>query len=48
MIDVAAEFCSWTEQRQNGSSFSGLRLAETPEALNTVLKGNSLSFPMVH
>jgi hypothetical protein len=48
MIDVAAEFCSWTEQRQKGSSFSGLGLAETPEVLNTILKGNSLSFPMVH
>jgi hypothetical protein len=47
-IDVAAEFCSMTDQRQNGSSFSSLGLAETPEVLNTVLNGNSLSFPMVH
>jgi hypothetical protein len=47
-IDVAAEFCSWTEQRQNGSSISCLRLAETPEALNTISKGNSFIFPMVH
>jgi hypothetical protein len=48
MIDVAAEFCPWTEQRQNGSSFSGLGLAETPDVPNTVLKGNSLIFLMVH
>jgi hypothetical protein len=27
-IDVAAEFCSRTDQRQNRSSFSGLGLAE--------------------
>jgi hypothetical protein len=47
-IHVAAEFCSWTEQRQNGSLFSGLAMAETPEVPNTVSKGNSLSFPMVH
>jgi hypothetical protein len=47
-IDVAAVFCFWTEQRQNGSSISRLRLAETPEVPNTVLEGNSLSFPMVH
>jgi hypothetical protein len=48
MIDVAVEFCSWTEQRQNGSSISNLGLAKTPEVLNTILEGNSLSFPMVH
>jgi hypothetical protein len=47
-IIVAAEFCSWTEQRYNGSSFSGFGLAETPEVPNTVSKKNSLSFPMVH
>jgi hypothetical protein len=47
MIDVAAEFYSWTEQWQNGSSISSLRLVETPEVLNTVSKDNSLSFPMV-
>jgi hypothetical protein len=47
-IDVAAEFCSRADQRQNGSSFSSLGLAETPEVPNTVLSGNSLSFPMVH
>jgi hypothetical protein len=48
MIDVAAEFCSWTEQRQNGFSISSLGLAKTLEVPNTILKGNSLSFPMVH
>jgi hypothetical protein len=47
-IDVAAEFCSWAEQRQNGFSISSLRLAQTLEVPNTILKGNSLSFPMVH
>jgi hypothetical protein len=47
-IDVAAEFCSWAEQRQNRFLISSLGLAETPEVPNTVLKGNSLSFPMVH
>jgi hypothetical protein len=46
--NVAAEFCIRTEQRHNGSSISSLRLAETPEALNTVLEDNSLSFMMVH
>jgi hypothetical protein len=29
-IDVAAVFYFWTEQRRNGSSISGLGLAETP------------------
>jgi hypothetical protein len=48
MIDIAAEFCSWTEQRQNGFSISILGLAETPDVPHTILKGNSLSFPMVH
>jgi hypothetical protein len=48
MIDVAAEFCSWTEQRQNGSSISSLGLAKTPGVPNTALEGNSLSFPMIH
>jgi hypothetical protein len=28
MIDVAAKFCSWTEQRLNGCSISSLRLAK--------------------
>jgi hypothetical protein len=44
-IDIAAEFCSWAEQRQNGFSISSLRLAETAEVPNTISKGNSLSFP---
>jgi hypothetical protein len=47
-IDVAAEFCSWIEQQQNGSSISCLGLAETPKVPNTVLEDNSLSFLMVH
>jgi hypothetical protein len=46
-IDVAAEFCSWTEQRQNGTSISSLGLAETPEALNTISEENPLFFLMV-
>jgi hypothetical protein len=46
-IDVAAEFCSWIEQWQNGSSISSLGLAETAEAPNTVSEDNSLSFSMV-
>jgi hypothetical protein len=46
-IDVAAVFCFWTEQRQNGSSISKLGLAETPEVPKTVSEGNSLNFPMV-
>jgi hypothetical protein len=46
-IDVAAEFCSWTEQRQNGTSISSLGLAETPEALNTISEDNPLFFLMV-
>jgi hypothetical protein len=48
MIDVGAEFCSWAEQWQNGYSISSLGLAKTPEVLNTILKGNSLIFLMVH
>jgi hypothetical protein len=47
-INVAAKFCSWTEQRQNGSSISSLALAETLEVPNTISEDNSLSFPMVH
>jgi hypothetical protein len=46
-IDIAAEFCSWEEQRQNGFSISSLGLAETLEVPNTVSKSNSLSFLMV-
>jgi hypothetical protein len=47
-IDVAAEFCIQTEQRHNRSSISSLRLAETPEVLNTVSEDNSLSFLLVY
>ncbi len=46
-IDVAAVFCFWTEQRQNGSSISRLGLAETLEVPNTISEGNSLNFPVV-
>jgi hypothetical protein len=48
MIDVAAIFYFWTEQRRNRSSISRLGLAETPEVLNAVSEGNSLSFLMVY
>jgi hypothetical protein len=34
-INIAAEFCLWTEQRQDGSYLLGLRLAETPEVPST-------------
>jgi hypothetical protein len=47
-IDVTAEFCFWTEQRQNGYSILSLRLAETLQVPNTVLVEISLSFLMVH
>jgi hypothetical protein len=47
MIDVTAVFCFWTEQQRNGSSFSRLGLAETPDVLNTISEGNSLNIPMV-
>ncbi len=47
MINVAAVFCFWTEQRRNGSSISRLRLAKTLEVPNTVLEGSSLNFLMV-
>jgi hypothetical protein len=47
-INIAAEFCSWTEQRRNGSSLFHLGLAKTPEVLHTILDDNSLSLPMVH
>jgi hypothetical protein len=46
-INVAAVFYFSTEQRRNGSSISRLGLAETPEVLNTILKGHSLNFLMV-
>jgi hypothetical protein len=48
MIDVAAEFCTWTEQGHNRSSISSLRLVETPDVLNTISEDNSLSLLMVH
>jgi hypothetical protein len=47
-IDVTAEFCSWTEQRRNGSSIFSLGLAKTREVLNTISEGNSFNFLMVH
>jgi hypothetical protein len=47
-INIAAEFCFWTEQRWSGSSILHLRLAETLEVPNTVLDDNSLRFPMVY
>jgi hypothetical protein len=47
-IEVAAEFCFWTEQRHNRYSPLGFRLTKTLEVLNTKLVGNSLGFPMVH
>jgi hypothetical protein len=48
MIDIAAEFCFWTEQRQNGSSHLDLGLAKTLRVPNTKLVDNSLNFLMVH
>jgi hypothetical protein len=48
IIDVAAEFCFWTEQRWNGSSIPSLGLAETPEVSNNISEDNSLSFLIVH
>jgi hypothetical protein len=48
MIDVAAEFCFWTEQRLNGIYVLGFVLIETLEVPNTKLIGNSLSFPVVY
>jgi hypothetical protein len=47
-IDITAEFCFWTEQRQNGSSLFHLEQAETLEVPNTISEDNSLSFLMVH
>jgi hypothetical protein len=47
-IDVAAEFCTWTEQRHHGSSISSLGLTETLEVPNTISEDNSLRFLMVH
>jgi hypothetical protein len=47
-IDVAAEFCFWTEQRRNRSSIFHLVLAKTLDVPNTVSDDNSLSFLMAH
>jgi hypothetical protein len=46
--DFTAEFCFWTEQRLNGTQLLGLGWTETPEVLNTITVGHSLSFSMVH
>jgi hypothetical protein len=48
IINVAAEFCFWTEQRHNGSSVSSLGFAETLKVPNIVLVDNSPSFSKVH
>jgi hypothetical protein len=48
MIDIAAEFYFWTEQRLNGIELLDLGLTETPEVLNSITVGNSLFVPMVH
>jgi hypothetical protein len=48
MINITAEFCTWTEQQPNESSISSLGLAETPEVPNTISEDNSISFLMVH
>jgi hypothetical protein len=47
-IDVAAEFCFWTEQRQNVSLVSSPGLAETPEVPHTISVDNCVRFLMVH
>jgi hypothetical protein len=47
MIDIAAVFYFWTEQRWKGSSISRLTLAETLEVPNTISEGNSLNFLIV-
>jgi hypothetical protein len=47
-IDITAEFCFCTEQRQNISSQLGFGLAETPEVPNAKMLENSLIFLMVH
>jgi hypothetical protein len=47
-IDFAADFCFWTDQQLNGTQLSGLGLAETSKVPNTIMVGNSLSFPMVY
>jgi hypothetical protein len=47
-FDFAAEFCFWTEQRLNGAQLLGLELTKNLEVPNTIMVGNSLSFPMIH
>jgi hypothetical protein len=47
-IGVAAEFHFWTEQQLAGIELLGFGLTKTPEALNTIMVANSLSFPIVH
>jgi hypothetical protein len=47
-IDFTADFCFWTELRLNGTQLLGLGLSKTLKVLNTIMVGNSLSFPMVH
>jgi hypothetical protein len=47
-IDFTADFCFWTELRLNGTQLLGLGLAKTLKVLNTIMVGNSLSFPMVY
>jgi hypothetical protein len=47
-IDIAAGFCFLTEEQLNGSSVSILGLTKILEVPNTILVGNSLSFPMIH
>jgi hypothetical protein len=47
-IVFAADFCFWTEQWRNGTQLLGIGLAETLKVMNTIMVGNSLSFPMVH
>jgi hypothetical protein len=48
MIDFAAKFCFWTEQRPNETELLSLGLTETLKTPNTITVGSSLDFPMVH
>jgi hypothetical protein len=47
-IDHAADFYFRIELQLNGTQLLGLGLAGTPGVLNTIMVGNSLSFPMIH
>jgi hypothetical protein len=47
-IDIAVDFCFWTEQRLKGTQHLGLGFVETPEVPNTITVDNSLSFLLVH